>query len=309
MTAISLTDFGKRDYRSTLVSTEINQFLPFSTSHSKYTDNTSIKATPTSRIRVKNSLESRRKGIEEKESSRKIFLDLKKIIFTRTKLAGLWIPALKETTTATGAPPDEYERPDDLKEISINRIVASNAKALQAADLELSFHERLPSGDSVAQGVGKSVGGLLPFADRLKMSVFGQILEGIKHWDDRPLRRSFAHMQDAGQARAFFVKFTGALHYLILSYLILFYLILSYLILSYLILSYLMSCLDLYCPVLFLPFEEFKISLYTCQAVFLSSSATPPYHPSISFFSYLSSYRLALIISHAECNYGLRIEE
>ena len=49
----------------------------------------------------------------------------------------------------------------------------------------------------------------LSFDARLKMSVFGQLMEGIKHWDDRPLRRSFVHMQDAGQARAFFVKFTG----------------------------------------------------------------------------------------------------
>ena len=205
MTAISLTDFGKRDFRNTLVSTEINQFSPFSSSPLKHTESTSYN----SKRRVRNIFESKRKGVEEKESSRKIFLDLKKIVFTRTKLTGLWIPALRETTTATGAPPDEYERPDDLKEISINRIVASNAKAMQAADLEVSFQDRLSPSDRVTQGAGKNVTGLLPFADRLKMSVFGQILEGIKHWDDRPLRRSFAHMQDAGQARAFFVKFTG----------------------------------------------------------------------------------------------------
>jgi hypothetical protein len=206
MTAISLTDFGKRDYRNTLVSTEISQFLPFSGGTAKHTERTSNN----SKTRVRNIFESKRKGAEEKESSRKIFSDLKKIVFTRTKLTGLWIPALRETTTATGAPPDEYERPDDLKEISINRIVASNAKAMHAADLELSFQDRLSPSDRVTQGAGKGVTGLLPFADRLKMSVFGQILEGIKHWDDRPLRRSFAHMQDAGQARAFFVKFTGA---------------------------------------------------------------------------------------------------
>ena len=28
-------------------------------------------------------------------------------------------------------------------------------------------------------------------------------------WDERSLRRAFVHMQDAGQRRAFFVKFTG----------------------------------------------------------------------------------------------------
>ena len=31
----------------------------------------------------------------------------------------------------------------------------------------------------------------------------------MSSWDDRSLRRAFAHMQDAGQTRAFFVKFTG----------------------------------------------------------------------------------------------------
>src|SRR3546814_54339 len=41
------------------------------------------------------------------------------------------------------------------------------------------------------------------------MSLFGQLLEGISGWDDRQLRRSFVHMQDAGQPRAFYVKFTG----------------------------------------------------------------------------------------------------
>ena len=33
--------------------------------------------------------------------------------------------------------------------------------------------------------------------------------EAMCNWDDRSLRRAFVHMQDAGQARAFFVKFTG----------------------------------------------------------------------------------------------------
>jgi hypothetical protein len=31
----------------------------------------------------------------------------------------------------------------------------------------------------------------------------------MQGWDDRTLRRSFVHMQDAGQPRAFYVKFTG----------------------------------------------------------------------------------------------------
>jgi hypothetical protein len=34
-------------------------------------------------------------------------------------------------------------------------------------------------------------------------------METMQNWDERSLRRAFIHMQDAGQARAFFVKFTG----------------------------------------------------------------------------------------------------
>ena len=127
-------------------------------------------------------------------------------------MSGLWIPALRETTTATGAPPDEYERPDDLKEISINRIEASSLKAAAAADPGPTFQDTSSahSTDTAEEGE-KEEGHTEPvsFEGKLRMSVFGQILEGISQWDDRPLRRSFIHMQDAGQARAFFVKFTG----------------------------------------------------------------------------------------------------
>lgn len=113
--------------------------------------------------------------------SAQTILDIKKIIFTRTKLR-FWDRALTETTTTTGAPPDEFERPDDLKEIKINRPEALDAqKAAQT----------------------------LPFSDRLRSSIFGQLMESMRPWDDRSLRRSFVHVEDAGQKRSFFVKFVG----------------------------------------------------------------------------------------------------
>ena len=126
-------------------------------------------------------------------------------------MSGLWTPALKETTTATGAPPDEYERPDDLKEININRIEARNFKN-DANNIQDNINE---DADSTVRSSSPDIllSSQLSFDARLKMSVFGQLMEGIKHWDDRPLRRSFIHMQDAGQARAFFVKFTGMFHW------------------------------------------------------------------------------------------------
>ena len=39
--------------------------------------------------------------------------------------------------------------------------------------------------------------------------MFGQLNKHLRNWDDRYLRRSFVHMSDAGQARAFFVRFQG----------------------------------------------------------------------------------------------------
>ena len=165
-------------------------------------------STVDSKIVHRVSTENMKKGKVKDFSSRSVFLDIKNVIFTRTKVVGLWNPALKETTTATGAPPDEYERPDDLKEININRIEARNIK-----NDSITQDNNNKGIDSTISS--SSIDTLLPsslsFDARLKMSVFGQLMEGIKHWDDRPLRRSFVHMQDAGQARAFFVKFTGML--------------------------------------------------------------------------------------------------
>lgn len=206
--AISLIDFGKKDFRNSLISTEISRFIPFAPPKGNVIQDRTISS------RTVNTSTSQTREFEEKETSRQIFIDLKKIIFTRTKMSGLWIPALRETTTATGAPPDEYERPDDLKEICINRIEASSLKAAAAADLGPTFQDTssphrtdtdTTGEDEKEEGQVESIS----FEGKLRMSVFGQIVEGISQWDDRPLRRSFIHMQDAGQARAFFVKFTG----------------------------------------------------------------------------------------------------
>ena len=158
------------------------------------------------------------------------FCAVKRAVFTRSKLLGLWLPALRETTTPTGAPPDEYERPDDLREISINRLEARNASTATNSTSSVEPHNlsssastdgsvatasfssataaitTVESSSSTAAAADFSV---IPFAERLRVSVFGQLVDSMRHWDDRSLRRSFVHMQDAGQARAFFVKFTG----------------------------------------------------------------------------------------------------
>lgn len=120
-------------------------------------------------------------GDGSSSNSSSCLISLKRILFTRIKMS-YWEDLIRETTTPTMAPADEYEKPDDLREITINRVESRNSEKVK---------------DSI------------PFSSRVKISVFGQLMENMIHWDERSFRRAFIHMQDAGQARAFFVKFVG----------------------------------------------------------------------------------------------------
>lgn len=46
-------------------------------------------------------------------------------------------------------------------------------------------------------------------ADRMKNSLFGQMKRNTSSWGDSAWRRSYVDIQDAGQERAFVVKFIG----------------------------------------------------------------------------------------------------
>lgn len=135
--------------------------------------------------------EARVSGIEDfnsnctvlKSTASALYKSLKTVVFTSTKLS-FWQHVVDETTVSTNPPADEYERPDEIREISINRIQARNA-------LKKYIHKDASS------------------AERLRLSVFGQLMEHMNAWDARSLRRSYVHMQDAGQARCFFVKCQG----------------------------------------------------------------------------------------------------
>lgn len=150
--ALPFTDFNPADLRLPMVSTKLAKFNVCAIS-------------PTTKRSI---------------ASTAVML-MKNVIFTSTKMK-VWNYAVKESTTSTTAPADEYERPDDLREININRVEARNAEKNKDA---------------------------LSFTERLRVSVFGQLMAGMGSWDERALRRAFVHMQDAGQGRAFFVKFTG----------------------------------------------------------------------------------------------------
>ena len=108
------------------------------------------------------------------------FLDIKHGIFTRTKTS-LWKLYLAETTTFTHPPADEFERPEEIREIKLNMPEALDSRQKKTA---------------------------LSPRERLSKSLFGQMQYALNSFDERSLRRSFVHMQDEGQPRAFFVKLT-----------------------------------------------------------------------------------------------------
>jgi hypothetical protein len=113
--------------------------------------------------------------------SGRVYSSLKRVVFTRTKM-NLWALALRETTTPTSEPPDRLDKPEELRELNINRIEARNARRIKAS---------------------------LGFQERLRSSVLGQLMDGLRNLEDKSLRRAFVHTQDAGQSRAFFVKLVG----------------------------------------------------------------------------------------------------
>ena len=49
----------------------------------------------------------------------------------------------------------------------------------------------------------------LSFDEKLKRSLFGQLLQLTKSWDEKIFRKSYTHTQDVGQARSFYVKLLG----------------------------------------------------------------------------------------------------
>ena len=79
-----------------------------------------------------------------------------------------WNTVVQETTTFTLPNPDEYERPEEIREIEVNRVKARSVAV-----------------------EGEALG----FGDKLRASLFGQLNESMSDWEDRDLRRSFVHMQ------------------------------------------------------------------------------------------------------------------
>ncbi|KDO22743.1 hypothetical protein SPRG_21096 [Saprolegnia parasitica CBS 223.65] len=98
---------------------------------------------------------------------------LRDLLFKRIKIA-FWRDLLAITTTHTTPPSDEYDRPDGLREVSLNRI--------QALEPHGAYDK----------------------------TIFGQLATAMTNWDASSLRRAYTdELQDAGQPRAFYVKCLG----------------------------------------------------------------------------------------------------
>jgi len=93
-----------------------------------------------------------------------------------------WSKIIQETTTFTTPPPDEYEKPEEIREINVNRMQARH---------------------KLAEAEGTSP------QELLNVSLFGQLRQHFTRMENKDLRRGFSHVQDHGQARAFYVKFVG----------------------------------------------------------------------------------------------------
>jgi hypothetical protein len=108
------------------------------------------------------------------------FLEARGLLLHETKQA-FWRSMLTATVVHTQPHQDEYERPQSIPSIEVDRICASDA-VLRKMPLDARFH----------------------------VSVLGQVQKALQKFNtNQLLRRSFTHVSDAGQERAFFLRFRG----------------------------------------------------------------------------------------------------
>jgi hypothetical protein len=102
------------------------------------------------------------------------------LILTRTKLR-YWKRVLNETVDYTRPSDDPFDKPRGIPEINIERMAAREENLLK-----LSTH-----------------------AERIRASVFGQLMQHASTWSDGQFRKAFAKRSELFQKRSFYVKLTG----------------------------------------------------------------------------------------------------
>ena len=169
--ALPLTDFGQNDSRSSAIVSTFERSLVYASAHRDVSTQD-----------VSNTADHKKHPLCHLFSQgARTYLNLKQVIYMSTKMQ-FWNVTMIETTHATSAPADEYDRPSGIPEITINR---AKAKAL------------LPIKDTLTDG------------EKYHNSVFGQLSNVLYEWESKNLRRAYIQMGDAGQARCFFVKLRG----------------------------------------------------------------------------------------------------
>lgn len=139
-------------------------------------------------------------------------------IFYRHVKRNFFAQILSATTTFTAPPPDAYDHPDELREFRVNRLVSTrnlHTKRKEGDGVEKRFKIPLKAEevDDAFEFTDDSTAMETPLLSRNhieRQTVFGQMHAQMRsRCDARSMRRSFVHVQDSGQPRAFYVKFVG----------------------------------------------------------------------------------------------------
>lgn len=91
---------------------------------------------------------------------------------------------IKKSTTRAAKTEDDYDYPDDLPHVKINRLKSFRAR--EASELLL-----------------------IPGEDLMLSSMFCQLYRELRQYNDEKLRISYTHPMDDGQSRTFKIKFEG----------------------------------------------------------------------------------------------------
>ena len=108
---------------------------------------------------------------------------IRKLIFTQTKICH-FLEVLKKTSTKPAKTEDDYDYPENLPHVKINRL-----KAFRAREASELMH--------------------VPGNDLLSFSMFCQLWFELRQYNSERLRISYTHPMDDGQSRTFKIKFEG----------------------------------------------------------------------------------------------------
>jgi hypothetical protein len=108
---------------------------------------------------------------------------IRRLVFNQTKICH-FLEVLKKTSTRPAKTEDDYDYPENLPHVKINRL-----KAFRAREASELMH--------------------IPGNDLLAYSMFCQLWFELRQYNSERLRISYTHPMDDGQSRTFKIKFEG----------------------------------------------------------------------------------------------------